>query len=172
MVEITRAAQVPRNGPEYSAFLYATICADANENPLSVLSAMARMNLDPWQEAANLAGLPVKAAASRLASLIVALPNRPPMQDEAGLVAARLITLLPQRGRPVPQLPQESRPSVPPYLQGVIKALSSKGAIYVILLLIVLTLGAKWFVASRAPTATAQTPVSETTVRPEVPLSH
>jgi hypothetical protein len=43
--------------------------------PLSVLSALARLNLDPWHEAAELSDLPKDTAAQRLAALIALLPG-------------------------------------------------------------------------------------------------
>ncbi len=173
MVELTRAARVPGIGSEYDAFLYATIGAEANGTSLSVLSAMARMNLDPWREAASLAELPGKAAANKLASLIAALPGRPSAPDESGTTAARLVKLLPQHGLLSPALPQRSRLNLPPHLLGIIRVLQSKGAIYVIVLLLALTLGAQWFAARKPPpAANTQPSASETTARPNVPLSH
>lgn len=170
MAEIAHAVRVANVGPEYNNFLYATIGADRNGMLLSVLSAMARMNLDPWQEAASLAELPGKAAASRLTSLIAAIPAGPSVSDEPGLIAARLIKLLPKHGRISQPPPQES--NLPPYLINVGKALSSKGAMYVVLLLIAFTLGAKWFFANKPPIANLQTSVSETSSPQRVPLSH
>jgi hypothetical protein len=35
------------------------------------------LDLDPWQEAASLARMPMEAAATRLTALIVALPDAP-----------------------------------------------------------------------------------------------
>ena len=64
---------------------------------LSVLSALARQDIDPWQEAANLAGLPRVTATRRLASLIAALPDEPSADRDPGTIAARLIALLPRR---------------------------------------------------------------------------
>ena len=63
---------------------------------LSVISALARLDLDPWQEAVNLAGLPGETATTRLASLIAALPDGPSTHRDAGSIAARLIALLPR----------------------------------------------------------------------------
>jgi hypothetical protein len=65
---------------------------------LSVLSALARMGVDPWQEAARLAGLPREAATERLASIIAALPDGSSGELEPRRIAASLIALLPQRG--------------------------------------------------------------------------
>ncbi len=66
---------------------------------LSVVSALARLDLDPWQEAANLTGLPVGTATERLASLIAALPDAPPARLSPGTIATRLIALLPRQTR-------------------------------------------------------------------------
>ncbi len=64
--------------------------------PLSVISAFARLDLDPWQEAANLAQLPKATAARRLASLIAKLPGLPLAQRDIATVASRLIARLPR----------------------------------------------------------------------------
>lgn len=170
MVEIARPARAAIMGSEYEAFLYATIGSESYGNTLSVLSAMARMNIDPWREAASLAGLSGKAAANRLATLIAALPGRPSAPDEAETTATRLIKLLPQQNRLTPALPQRSRLNVPPYLPGLIKIASSKGLIYLIILALALALGAQWL-AARQPPATSSA-VSETATRPNVPVNH
>lgn len=63
---------------------------------LSVLSALARLDVDPWQEAAELARLPRESATQRLVSLIAAaLPDKPSVRLDPGSIAARLIALLP-----------------------------------------------------------------------------
>jgi hypothetical protein len=49
--------------PEFDDFFYAPIGADGVEMPLSVLSALARLDVDPWTEAAELSELPKGAAA-------------------------------------------------------------------------------------------------------------
>jgi hypothetical protein len=43
---------------EFNDFLFAPIGEQENETPLSVLSALARLDVDPWQEASRLAQLP------------------------------------------------------------------------------------------------------------------
>lgn len=64
--------------------------------PLTVLSALARQDLDPWEEASALGRLPQNAATRRLASLIAALPESPSARPDAAAIAARLIALLPR----------------------------------------------------------------------------
>ena len=64
---------------------------------LRVVSALARLDLDPWQETANLARLPRQTAVERLAAYIVALPDRPSAQPDVGAIAACLIARLPRQ---------------------------------------------------------------------------
>ena len=97
VVEMTGSASVSVLGSEFDDFLFAPIGEDKNDVPLSVLSALARLEIDPWREAAELARLPGEAATQRLASLIAALPDGPSAQLDAGTIAGRLITLLPRQ---------------------------------------------------------------------------
>lgn len=64
---------------------------------VSVLSGLARSDVDPWQEAAKLAKLPGEAATRELAALISALPDGPAPSSDPGTIAARLVALLPRR---------------------------------------------------------------------------
>lgn len=89
-------------GSEFEDFLFASIGEDQNEMPLSVASAVARLDLDPWQEAARLAELPREAAIQRLASLIAELPNGPSAHHDPEENATRLIALLPHQSSPDP----------------------------------------------------------------------
>ena len=75
---MTRSVRVSALGSEFDNFLFAPIAEEGNGMMLSVISALARLNLDPWQEANNLAGLPGETATKRLASLLIAaLPEGP-----------------------------------------------------------------------------------------------
>jgi len=101
---VTAAASVSFFRPEFDDFLYAPIGTDRNEMPLSVLSALSRLNVDPWREAAELSELPKGVATQRLASLIARLPGgRWPLAD-ARTIADRLIQLLPHRGSSAPSV--------------------------------------------------------------------
>ena len=57
-------------GASFNAFLFATVCEGRDEMPVSVISALARLDLDPWTEAAELASMPAVGAAERLSSLL------------------------------------------------------------------------------------------------------
>lgn len=84
-------------GSEFDGFLFASIGVDGNGMPVTVLSGMARSDLDPWQEAAKLAALPGATAVESLTSLLGALPDWTWTHPEARAVATRLIALLPRR---------------------------------------------------------------------------
>ena len=96
MIEMKRTGSVFSLGSEFDDFLLAPIGDDNNGMQLSVLSALARLDVDPWEEAAALARLPRAAAASKLASRIAALPAGPSARPDPRTIAARLIPLLPR----------------------------------------------------------------------------
>jgi hypothetical protein len=100
VVIVTPAASVSFFRPEFDDFLYAPIGMERDEMPLSVLSALARLNLHPWKEAAELSELPRDAATERLATLIVRLPGGRWTQTDSRRIAGRLIALLPTQSRP------------------------------------------------------------------------
>jgi hypothetical protein len=85
-------------GSEYDKFLFAPIGDDRNGMTVSVVSLLGRMDLDPWEEAATLAGLSAESAAQKLAVLLRALPDQSPLKPDPDVAAARLIALLPRRG--------------------------------------------------------------------------
>jgi hypothetical protein len=80
---------------EFNNFLYSAVSDDSDPMPVSVLSALARHNVDPWHEAAHLAQMPKRAAIARLASMILTVNSNPAPQRPAELIATRLIDLLP-----------------------------------------------------------------------------
>ena len=82
-------------GSEFNDFLFAPIGEDKNGMLVSVLSGLARSDVDPWQEAAKLAQLQGETATRELAALIGALPDRAASYPDPRTIAARLIALLP-----------------------------------------------------------------------------
>ncbi|HXQ50100.1 MAG TPA: hypothetical protein VN802_03310 [Stellaceae bacterium] len=80
---------------EFNEFLFAQIGAERNDSLLTVLSALARLGLDPWQEAARLSRQTTEAAIESLSAIIAALPNGQWARSEAPMIAARLVALLP-----------------------------------------------------------------------------
>ena len=135
-------------GSEFDDFLLAPIGDDNNGMLLSVLSALARLDVDPWEEAAALAGLPGDAATRKLAALIAALPVGPSARPDSATIAARLIPLLPRRvDREV-----ASRPTSPSVATIIHSPILTYLIVNVIFLLFMLAY--RWLVAS--PPAPAQ----------------
>ncbi len=143
---MTQSASLPRLGSEFDAFLFAPIGDDNNGMLLSVLSALARLDVDPWQEAASLAGLPGGRAIERLSSLISALPGRAATYPDSGTTAARLIALLPSStaaiARPGGGILGWSAPADPRAVIGML-------AVNVFFFLLVM--GAQWMATSHQP---------------------
>jgi hypothetical protein len=86
---------------EFNEFLFAPIGEERNETVVTVLSALARLGVDPWQESARLAQLSREMAKERLTSIIAGLPNGRWMPADIGAIAARLIELLPTKSASV-----------------------------------------------------------------------
>ena len=78
-------------------FLFASVGDQQNGMPLNLVSALTRLDVDPWEEAGRLATLPKALAAEALAPLIARLPIfRPPQSDNLA-ISQRLVELLPAR---------------------------------------------------------------------------
>jgi hypothetical protein len=79
-------------------FLFAPIWIEKNGTPLSILSALARLGMDPWGEAARLANLPRAGAASALATILARLPRNEPELPDYAKLSQHLVQLLPEGG--------------------------------------------------------------------------
>lgn len=86
---------------DLNPFLFAEIRIETNGMPLSVLSALARLDMDPWKEARRLASLPADAAIRELARIIVVLSMTDSVED-ATATARRVAACLPERGAEQP----------------------------------------------------------------------
>lgn len=156
---MTRSSTVPRMGPEFDEFLFAPVGEDGNGMLLTVLSVLARRNVDPWREAAKLAQLPVRAATDQLASVIAELPEGPSDRPDPEAMAARLIALLP---RWVGSKAQSREPG----------KMKTRTILFVVVM--VLLMGAQYFIqASRTPAEpdNGRAPFSNTASPPTGPRS-
>jgi hypothetical protein len=81
---------------EFDSFLFAPIGEEPNGMLLSVISALARLDIDPWREAARLAQLQEAAATKRLAAMIAQLADGSATYRDPPTIAARLVALLPR----------------------------------------------------------------------------
>ncbi len=145
-------------GSEFDAFLFASIGEDRNGLSVSVVSLLGRMDLDPWHEAARLAGLPAEAAAESLTTLLGRLPGPPLQQPHPGDIATRLVGLLPRRPKPGPR----------PLRTSIFAGMTKRGRWNVIFLAVCLSvvLATQVFMAridpTRVPAAAAPAPNATT----------
>jgi hypothetical protein len=87
---------------QYDTFLFASL-SETDEMTLSVLSLLARQDVDPWQEAARLTQLPKTQAINSLAAKIWTSNSERWSPSEASILAARLIELLPSHSHSSPR---------------------------------------------------------------------
>jgi len=151
------SALSPLLGPEFDNFLFAPVGEERNGMLLSVVSALARLDVDPWQEAAKLARLPGKSATERLTSLIAALPEDSSRRADPGTIAAGLIALLPRQAA-------VSLPLHAP-LPGIASVTNSRAFIYVASLIFVMSV--LFFVASHQTPAETAHGLAAGTVMPQ-----
>jgi hypothetical protein len=85
----------------YDVFLYGSVADQENGTPISVLTALARGNCDPWEEAARLARLSPDRAERELVELLTGGVGRKISFDELQTAAKRLVPLLPFRRKPI-----------------------------------------------------------------------
>jgi hypothetical protein len=85
-----------QGGTPFDSFLYAVLGQDRAGNTVSVLSALARLGHDPWDEAAELSALSSAAAQSRLQGLMARFPDIPAEGRDPRATIPRLVALLPQ----------------------------------------------------------------------------
>jgi hypothetical protein len=146
MVEMTPSVSIPQLGSEFDDFLFAPVGGDVNGMTVSVLSALARLDVDPWQEAANLARLPGATAIERLTSLLMVLPGGISANPDPRTIAARLIALLPRRtGRAIAS--RETRPNT----SRMTNFPTVARMVVINVLIVAFMVGAQWIVASNQP---------------------
>jgi hypothetical protein len=92
--------------PDLDGFLFAQVGNEADGVPLSVISALTRLGLDPWEEAGRLSSLSDREAAEQLARLIADLPSHTDRLHDAREIAGGLVSLLPEHGSNATQSPQ------------------------------------------------------------------
>ncbi|MDQ2762302.1 MAG: hypothetical protein M3Y22_02050 [Pseudomonadota bacterium] len=78
-----------------NAFLFSDVGMEPNGTSLTILSLLARLGKDPWDEAAAWARQPKDAAIRLLTDSISRMPPSQQAFDDAQLTASRLVNLLP-----------------------------------------------------------------------------
>lgn len=93
---------------EFNDFLFAPV-GEEEHGPLTVLSALTRLGVDPWREAARLSDLPTAAAVQALATTMATLPAGDWNASDLLVIAARLVARLPGRSARAAAPPQGER---------------------------------------------------------------
>jgi hypothetical protein len=88
----------PARDGAFDEFLFAPVGEERNGMALSVLSALARLGIDPWADAARLSQLPRDSAIAALGQSIALLPPGAWLVSDATDIATRLVELLPKPG--------------------------------------------------------------------------
>ena len=100
--------------PDLDKFLFAAVGEEIDGIPLSTISALTRLGLDPWQEAGRLSSLPRRDAVEQVARLITEIPGIFRPLGEAREIADRLVGLLPKHDDSRAATPQvQIRPTLP-----------------------------------------------------------
>ena len=97
--------------PDLDGFLFSQVGDEGRGTPLSMISALTRLGLDPWQEAGRLASLSKAEAVEQLARLIAEVPDASTALPEARRIAAELVERLPKVNGGSPA----TRPFKPPW---------------------------------------------------------
>ena len=85
------------DGSDYDTFLFAEVGEDRNGAAVTVLSALARLDLEPWTEARELARLAREDAQVRLMTHFETITDIPALALASEGRAAKLVSLLPER---------------------------------------------------------------------------
>lgn len=83
------------DGDEFDAFLFSEVGNDRTGVAVTVLSALARLNIEPWTEARELSHLGREDAVLRLSAHLETITDMPRPASERR--AANLLALLPKR---------------------------------------------------------------------------
>lgn len=145
----------------FNDFLYAPVGEEDNGMVLTALSALARLGVDPWDEAARLSELPKEAATTRLTSIVSSLPHGRWAQSAAAGIAVRLVALLPVK------------PALPSAHQAAVRVKAPASAAMAMFVFVILINAFVFFVqrdhaSQRAPAPTQST--TEQGALPRVPV--
>lgn len=88
------------HGHDLDRFLYAPVGEDRNGNAVTLLSALARLGFDPWQEASELGALSSEAARVRLGATLSKFKDVPALLVDHGSIAQHLTEFLPEHSKP------------------------------------------------------------------------
>jgi hypothetical protein len=134
-------------------FLFSPIANDANGLHLTVLSALARSGVDPWDEAARLAALTRESATQNIVQMLAQLPNGPSPGDQTASMAAKLVAQLHSPStpklKPITSSGTASRGAESPRVSFSMLPSRVKSTIYVLVVLIVMIIAYRALVSGQ-----------------------
>lgn len=83
--------------PVFARFLAAPVGEDGRGTSVTVLSMLARLDVDPWVEAADLTKMPEATARQRLEALLERFKDVPTLVSDRGRLALGLLAYLPRQ---------------------------------------------------------------------------
>lgn len=98
--------------PALEGFLRAIVGQDVNGSDVSVISMLARLEVDPWHEACDLAAMPDAPARKRLNDLMTRFEDVPTLARDQGKVVSTLLDLLPRKKAAASTEPGDVVPSL------------------------------------------------------------
>jgi hypothetical protein len=164
---MTRPASLSALPSSYDEFLYAPIGENPDGAMLTVLSVLARQNLDPWEQAADMSRMPHDTAARRLSSMITASYGQSTAADQAA-TADRLIALLPSR---TASADSKREPDAASQGQLVVHRSATNNLMVIAIYICVMVLS-QWMAASlfqKAPTEAVAAPAAASTLGEKIP---
>jgi hypothetical protein len=146
---------------DLDSFLYAPIADDPNGMPLTMISALGRLGVDPWAEAAVIHALSRESATQKVTSLLSAVKHGPAPGAATETLAARLVELLHSKPRRATASAGVA-PAVPasPLAALALQPKRTRWAIYSVVALTALLVG-HWALTDRPAATPADTSLSE-----------
>jgi hypothetical protein len=140
-------------GAEFQPFLYEVIGDDVSGLPLSVLSVLARQDLDPWEQAASWSRMPAQAATTEVVTVIASVPPGLSARPAPERIAERLMALLPPERTVWAARPLRLAPSADNKI---------RNRLSMILFYVSFAVLGQWIISGMRDSATADRPVAAT----------
>jgi len=138
-------------------FLFAPVGQEFDGTPQTLATGLARLGVDPWEEAAELAKLAREPAMQRLASRLEAMPDRSSSAEDTVKLTIHLLALL---HRAAPR--KSSQPDTPLPLRAARPSKRVNVAIYWLIGVIFMLL-AQWALSTRDTPPSMDTSISSST---------
>lgn len=128
---MSKVEDLHQRATAFGPFLYASVGEDRNGSSVTVLSTLARLGMEPWTVAADLASLRLDEARTRLDGILDRFVDVPALRVDHRAVSRQLVDLLPMASRKTDHA-NDDMSGIP---QGVFAASLVVGGVMIILLI-------------------------------------